>query len=160
MNDILVFKLVPYGRFKISPIPLATMCSYQQHGQETPESGGLLAGRYLLDCDDIVMDTLTVPMEGDIQERYFFQKCTRTHQLVLQQIWEQSKGTCNYIGEWHTHPEPIPYPSSHDFSQWRKVMKKTTIDHSSIIFIVVGNKTIRVWQGIRKTQEIKELVLE
>lgn len=79
---------------------------------------------------------------------------------MLQKIWEQSKGTCNYIGEWHTHPEPIPYPSSHDFSQWRKIMKKTVLDYSSIIFIIVGTEKICVWQGIRTTQEILELTPE
>lgn len=160
MKKPLVYKMIPHGRLKVSSFPLMRMLSYQQDDKHSPESGGLLAGRYLLDCDDIVVDAVTVPMEGDIQERHFFQKDTNNHQISLKQMWELSKGTCNYIGEWHTHPEPIPTPSSHDLDQWKKVMKKTVLDHTSIFFVIVGTQSIRVWQGQRKTQEIRELVPE
>lgn len=160
MEDTLVYKVVPYGRLKIAPEPLLTMLSFQQHQYDIPESGGLVAGRYLIDCDDIVVDVVTVPMEGDIQERHFFQKNATNHQRLLEMHWTQSKGTCNYIGEWHTHPEPIPNPSGHDFVQWRKVMKETKTDQVSIFFIVIGTEQVRVWQGFRKSGKIREIFSE
>ncbi|MEW5953163.1 MAG: Mov34/MPN/PAD-1 family protein [Bacillota bacterium] len=160
MIDSLVYKIVPYGRLKVAPQPLSKMLSYQQHQHDVTESGGLVAGRYLLDCDDIVIDVVTVPMKGDIQERYFFKKNAINHQRLLEMHWKQSKGTCNYIGDWHTHPEPIPHPSSHDCDQWLKVLKETKTDQVFIFFIVVGTQQVRIWQGFRKSGKIREIFLE
>lgn len=160
MEDILVYKVVPYGRLKIAAGPLLTMLSYQQNHYGVPEAGGLVAGRYLFSCDDIVVDVVTVPMGGDIQERHFFQKHTSNHQRLLEMHWTHSKGTCNYIGEWHTHPEPIPNPSGHDCAQWKNVLKETKTDQVSIFFIVLGTEQVRVWQGFRKSGKIREIFSE
>lgn len=160
MSDILIYKIHPHGRIKISKDVLSTMLSYQQYESDTPESGGLLVGRYIADCDDIVIDKLTVPMKWDIQTRCFFKKNKNSHQKLLKTWWEKSKWTCNYIGEWHTHPEHIPHPSAHDFEQWKKVLAETHTCSSSIFFVIVGIQSTRVWQGFRQSLTFTELLTE
>jgi integrative and conjugative element protein (TIGR02256 family) len=160
LDNTLIYQMTLHGRLKIATKPLYTMLSFQQHNQNELEAGGMLIGRYLLGCDDIVVDQVTVPMDGDVRERCFFQKNTINHQRILESLWEQSKGTANYIGEWHTHPETIPNPSGHDFNQWRKVLKETKTDQSTIFFIIIGTANIRIWQGMCKSGEITELFAE
>jgi integrative and conjugative element protein (TIGR02256 family) len=160
LYDILIYQLALHGRLKIATKPLYTMLSFQQHTPSALEAGGLLIGRYLLDCDDVIVDQITIPMDGDVRERCFFKKNTISHQRILESIWEQSKGTANYIGEWHTHPERIPNPSGHDFDQWRKVLRETKTDQSAIIFMIIGTAQIRIWQGMRRSLKFTELFAE
>ena len=154
----MVYQIAFHGRLKIAAKPLDTMLSFQQHNQNTLEAGGLLIGRYLVGCDDIVIDQVTVPMDGDLRERCFFKKNRINHQRILESLWKQSEGTSNYIGEWHTHPEEIPNPSSHDFNQWRKILKETKTEQSSMFFIIIGTTNIRIWQGMCRSGKITELL--
>lgn len=159
MNS-LVYWIKPCGRLKISEESTGEMTKYRQRSGDEPEAGGLLLGRNLLDCDDIVVDYVTVPMPQDNRKRYFFNKNRDNHQQLLEKRWRESKGTCNYIGEWHTHPECIPNPSSHDLSQWRKILRETITDVDAIFFAIMGTEAIRIWQGNRKTKKIFEITPE
>ena len=38
-------------------------------------------------------------------------------------LWEQSNELIGYLGEWHTHPQRIPYPSALDLRESKKIAK-------------------------------------
>jgi integrative and conjugative element protein (TIGR02256 family) len=55
--------------------------------------------------------------------------------LHVIEAWIRTSGTLDYLGEWHTHPEDTPRPSSIDRQQWHTVCDSTTV---AIAFVIVG----------------------
>jgi len=146
-------------KFELSVESLQKLSVFVQDQSETPESGGILLGRYIKDCEDIVVDDVTIPMDGDKQSRYSFYRAQKNHQKIIDAEWEKSNGTCNSLGEWHSHPEPYPSPSRLDLSGWRKKIKQDIYDHNALYFVIVGQKQINVWRGDKDTMKIEKLSL-
>lgn len=143
----LLFKLTDGGRVKVAKLPLEKMLSYIQVEITDCEAGGVMCGRFISESNDIVIDDISTPFDSDIRTRHSFFRKTLGHQEFLDQLWQQSDGTCNYIGDWHTHPEPVPKPSAKDLRNWRRLVKRTICDARILIFIIVGTVEARVWQG-------------
>ena len=144
-------------QFEISATVLTIMRGFVQNEPAMPEAGGVLLGRHLLGSRDIVVDELTTPMKGDKQTRYFFFRAQRSHQKVIDRRWHASAGTCNYLGEWHTHPEPSPRPSGQDLQNWRAKLRYDVVDHDALYFVIAGQREIAAWCGCRRTLEITKL---
>ncbi|MGH2530929.1 MAG: Mov34/MPN/PAD-1 family protein [Thermomicrobiales bacterium] len=134
--------------FQIGPIALETLLGYAQDEPFKPEAGGVLLGRHLLDTRDVVVDRVTTPQPGDRQARLRFFRACRRHQRLIDRAWVESGGTCTYLGEWHTHPEPNPTPSWIDSLDWRR---KLAFDRYTepIFFVIVGTAEMRAWEGRR-----------
>ena len=79
------------------------------------------------------------------------------HQRIVTKKWIKSKGTCNYLGEWHTHPEAVPTPSFIDVSEWKRQLRASKFDDDYLYFIIAGTQKIRVWEGNKNSLEIKLL---
>jgi integrative and conjugative element protein (TIGR02256 family) len=127
-------------------MPLQLMRSYVQSSARRREAGGVLMGRHIADCDDVVVDQVTVPMRGDRRERYRFSRRQHRHQTVIERVWRESGGTCAYLGEWHTHPEPVPTPSAVDTGNWRRKMWEDRFS-DFVFFVILGTREIRVWEA-------------
>lgn len=149
----MVFSLPDGNRLKIRDVVLEKMKRYRQDISGATEAGGILIGRIILDSSDLIIDDVSEPMPGDIRKRYRFKRSPKGHQEYFDCLWEESEGRCYYFGEWHTHPEPIPTPSSIDIKNWKRIMRLQQ-EVSSMFFIIVGIKSIRIWQGDRKTGRI------
>jgi len=161
-NRPLIFIKSDGGKFKIDKIPFRKISEYLQVNNEMDEAGGVLLGRYIIDSNDIVVDDITTPMQDDVRKRYFFLKQKKYHQKVVTESWEKSKGTCNYLGEWHTHPEAIPTPSSIDTLEWKRLLKSTKFEGGYLYFIIAGTVKIRVWEGNRHNStliQLKEVII-
>jgi integrative and conjugative element protein (TIGR02256 family) len=61
------------------------------------------------------------------------------------------------LGEWHTHPELDPSPSSIDLAGWRNKLLFDQFDSDVLYFVIVGKEQINAWQGNRKTLVIEKL---
>jgi integrative and conjugative element protein (TIGR02256 family) len=106
-----------------------------------------------------VVDEVTIPMRGDRRMRLAFHRSPKPHQEVIDSRWAVSQGTCQYLGEWHTHPEFSPTPSSTDLSDWRRRLSADQFEGDSLLFVIVGICEVRVWEGFRSTQVIHLLQL-
>ncbi|MEM1321368.1 MAG: Mov34/MPN/PAD-1 family protein, partial [Bacteroidota bacterium] len=115
------------GRLKINPDPLSRMNTYKQDSPDKTEAGGVLLGRFILDSKDKIIDRVTVPMIGDKRTRTRFLRAEKMHQRIITSAWNKSKGTCHYLGEWHTHPERYPRPSSQDIKNWKEMCENNSI---------------------------------
>ena len=124
------------------------MKKYTQNSPEDPESGGILMGKRLRNGNIIVTD-MTIPQKGDISGRYYFKKNKKIHQQLSDKIWEESQGKIIYVGEWHTHPEKIPRPSSIDLSGWRS-NTHDQIDNKNYIFLIVGINEFGLWSNSKE----------
>lgn len=130
--------------------PLATMLGYRQTTRRDPEAGGVVLGRYLRDAPHVVVDEVTVPMKGDRRWLTVFHRGRAEHQKIIDERWRASGGTCQYLGEWHTHPESVPHASQVDECDWRRRLRNDTFDSDSLFFIIVGMDAVRAWEGTRK----------
>ncbi|WP_199756362.1 MULTISPECIES: Mov34/MPN/PAD-1 family protein [Corallococcus] len=142
---------------KLSPEVLSRLNPYRQLELHQPEAGGVMLGRRILGCDDVVIDEVTPPMEGDSRARLQFHRAPARHQSVIDARWAESRGTCLYLGEWHTHPEPIPTPSSIDLEGWSRRLKEDQFDGSSLFFLIVGMERVALWEGFRQSRHLVPL---
>lgn len=115
---------------------------FQQTGLQDLEAGGLLLG--LRRGPHIEIVRITSPLQGDIRTRTSFHRRDLGHFELADRLWMDSQYTVGYVGEWHTHPEPLPIPSSIDTAEWRRVMR---IEKRSTIFLVVGTRNWFVGRG-------------
>lgn len=141
-------------RLKIDSAALARVAVYKQFAPHHHEAGGVLLGRHLLDSSDIVVDEITEPMSGDTRSRFQFRRGQKSHQRRIDDAWLASGGTCVYLGEWHTHPEPDPTPSSTDLKDWRRRLRADVFDGDELYFLIVGTHVIRAWEGTRTSMAI------
>jgi integrative and conjugative element protein (TIGR02256 family) len=156
-NKALVFQNAKGDRLKLHRAVVGEMCNYIQDKRIKVEAGGVLLGRYILNCEDVVVDKITKPMKDDRRSRLRFFRSARLHQQVINEAWISSRGTCNYLGEWHTHPEPDPSPSFIDLVGWRKKLLFDKFDSDVLYFVIAGTEQINAWQGGRKTLAIEKL---
>ena len=132
------------------------MLSYRQ-GNIAPEAGGLLLGRIILETGDCVVDEVTNPLPQDRRRRFRFFRSNH-HQKILDKAWQLSSGTCNYLGEWHTHPEDYPTPSHVDWENWCRKLLDVRNSYEILFFLIVGEKAIRIWCGYRANASFLKMV--
>jgi len=156
-NHPLIFCSGDTVRLKLTAPVVTQMIACCQNTAAKPEAGGILLGRHLFDCTDVVVDKITKPMKGDKQSRFRFFRDAYRHQQVINTAWRDSEGTCNYLGEWHTHPEPEPTPSSIDLLNWRRRLLFDKFDSDGLFFVIVGTRIISVWHGSKTWLHIQQM---
>lgn len=155
--EILTFLRQNGGRIKLSLSVVEKIQEYLQIGPNTPEGGGVLLGRYILGCEDVVADEASAPMRNDKRGRYHFYRDHKRHQYLINEAWAESNGTCTYLGEWHTHPEDDPKPSGPDWNDWRRKMQQDRFDGNHLFFIIAGTRRIKIWEGDKRHSSFREL---
>lgn len=103
------------------------------------ENGGILLGLHNLDNEEYFINNLTFPNSDDEMGKFFFVRKKTEHQKHIKKLWKESNGVLNYIGEWHTHPEKIPSPSSVDLNTWKEISKNKNLSFPFKVNIIVGN---------------------
>ncbi len=96
------------GRLKLTAEAVASIQDFIQDKPGKMEAGGVLLGRRISESHDVIIDLVTLPQPSDKRQRFSFFRKHRAHQSIIDKAWIESNGSCNYLGEWHTHPEPTP----------------------------------------------------
>lgn len=144
-----LFARVEPSMLLIGEQPARVFMDHRQRGARDSEAGGVMLGRLLLDSPHVIIDEVTAPLAGDRRSRFAFDRARRSHQEYVSRRWFESGGTCLYLGEWHTHPEPIPQPSATDERDWRRRLAKDTFDVDTLFFVIVGTSVLKAWEGHR-----------
>lgn len=142
---------------EIAPAALRVLSSFRQVNRGDLEAGGVLLGRLIEESDDVVIDEVGEPTDRDRRSRTFFHRARRAAQRIVDRAWRKSGGTRVYLGEWHSHPEPVPHPSGQDLSDWVGIVRNARFEHGFLLFIVVGTTDIRAWIVERGTAEVRAL---
>ena len=145
----LVFQAEDKSLVVITPDVADIFISYRQLANSSPESAGVIIGERR--DVHIVIRTLSVPSDTDIRSRFMVNRISKHHQKIVDTAFQSPDGTCQYLGEWHTHPEDTPNPSMTDYSSWNKNL--TTED--PLILIIVGRT--QFWVGKKINQKIEVL---
>lgn len=155
--DNYIFNLSNKGKIKLDTSVIEKFNAYTQTDAKSCEAGGVLLGRFIRHSKNIVVDKISVPMIGDKRSRFSFFRNRKMHQRIIDNNWFSSKGTCNYLGEWHTHPEDYPSPSNIDYNNWKKKLKEDVYSSRYLYFIIVGIKDVSIWEGDRRDLKFKQL---
>lgn len=126
------------------------LLQYRQFSPTSKEAAGVLIGERR--GQHLVIKRISEPSVGDKRSRHSVDRCGPGHQTAVDEAFAQSDGTLRYLGEWHTHPEDFPSPSSTDESSWMK----NIICSEPRIVIIVGRK--RIWAGKKIGKKINPLI--
>ncbi|MGN7296361.1 ribosomal-processing cysteine protease Prp [Ferdinandcohnia sp. SAFN-114] len=129
--------------------------SYKQIEKNQHESGGILLGKIYKDL--ILIDTISEPSEEDKSGRYYFYRNVQKAQRIIEDAWDKSKGERIYLGEWHTHPEDIPTPSSDDKKLLSCMLKDSTMEIDFLLMTIIGIKNSYVAIQRKGQKEIQRL---
>lgn len=123
-------------------IPLDLISQLERHQQLSltdSERGGLLIGIYR--PPHIEITQISEPQKEDGTSRFEFIRRSKKHIDLVLYAWKKSKKIETYMGEWHTHPEDHPVPSSTDLKEWHEKFPK---DRAKIV-IIIGR--VSNWYG-------------
>lgn len=120
---------------------LDIFCQYIQVSKSDCEAGGILLGS--VHGEHLLIEQATIPTGWDKRFRYQFERMPAGHEAIAQSRWMTSLGTIRYIGEWHTHPEEHPRPSSLDRSEWNRLSAQRR-DNRPILTVIVGRKSMHI----------------
>jgi integrative and conjugative element protein (TIGR02256 family) len=108
------------------------------------ESGGQLFARF--DLPDIIIDEATGPRRSDCRTRYSYRPNRRAEQ---REINLQHRAGLHFIGDWHTHPEPIPSPSLRDAESMHELFAQSKHVLNGFVLAIVGRENfpygLSVW---------------
>lgn len=114
---------------------------YVQVNESDCEAGGLLLGS--VHGSNMIIEQATMPTAWDKRLRYLFERMPFGHEVIALTRWTESQGTIRYLGEWHTHPEDVPKPSSLDRIEWNRLSSKRK-DHRPMLAVIVGRKNLYI----------------
>ena len=102
------------------------------------ETGGTLVGHY---SEDLREASVTRALEANIgarKQRLRFYRPSDDVDEQLARIYQESGGLTHYLGEWHTHPDATPTPSSTDLSTLRGLAKSRSVATDTPFMIILG----------------------
>ena len=145
-------------RIEIENGLIQCMQQYRQTNALSPEAGGVIFGRELIDTDNLIINNMTEPYEHDKRSRFSFRRKDIGHIDYYKRIYDESGGIIKYVGEWHTHPEKIPNYSFLDKREWMKILKKKPAI-APLYFIIIGIEVWRIWK-VAAFNKLPELLYE
>jgi integrative and conjugative element protein (TIGR02256 family) len=131
----------------LSDSVLDLFSAYRQKGDQ-PEAGGMLFVRF--EFPDIIVEEASPPGKGDKRWRTLFIPCRKIQRRYIKQKYEEG---LHFIGEWHTHPQNTPTPSSLDLRSMEDSFVKSQHELNRFIMIVVGNsqEELKLWVGVHNS---------
>jgi integrative and conjugative element protein (TIGR02256 family) len=144
--------LVADGLVLFESTVLVVIAHHRQLTSQLPESGGILLGyrRGL----HLHITHATKPGPQDRATRVSFVRKDPGHQAQALRMWKESGCTTDYLGEWHTHPEAIPNPSSTDHRAWAEISGASVAQH---VFVIAGTSDV-IWAGCADSEQISRLI--
>lgn len=137
LTEGIVINTSPFSVVIFSRFAAKTILRYIQNDNTKPESGGLLLGYRHGNNFEIIK--VTEPQSKDIQRKTYFERNDSNHLSIFFRINKHSNKKISFLGEWHTHPESNPIPSSLDLNEWQKTKDNNT---ESLVFCILGTENI------------------
>lgn len=128
---------------RIDERAIQLMMNFIQDDHIKPESGGILMGYYIDDYSFYITD-LSTPSESEKSSRFTFVRSFINAKKIIKDLFKTSKGKKIYLGEWHTHPEKYPSPSSIDLESFDDQLKKNKLNSKFIFMIICGTQGLYV----------------
>ena len=112
---------------------LAHFVRHRQLTHRSKEAGGQLFAAF--DQNRIQIERATGPRLSDRRGLRTFIPNRIAERREIKQLFKKG---LHYVGEWHTHPEPRPLPSSTDIDSFQDMFRKSRHKLASFVVIIVG----------------------
>ncbi len=119
----------------ISDHAAETIKSFRQLEPQDKEAGGQLFARFN-EKDTIIVEA-TKPKLLDRRSRSGFRP---NRWLQRREIRERHKRGLHFVGDWHTHPEPVPVASAIDLSNTKDCFNRSQHELKAFVMIIAGTK--------------------
>lgn len=127
---------------------LDKLYKYKQANKWDKEAGGILLGRITEDLSKYEIIDISEPCSKDIRKRFSFVRNKNKAQKIINKAFKESNGIVRYMGEWHTHPELYPNPSSVDLEL---INDCSTFKHApNMIFLIILGYQGDLYVGCKK----------
>ena len=100
------------------------------------EYGGLFVGRYVNDHKELRVEHTVLPKRFK-SSSFSFERGVEGLRKILRQFFNQSPSLI-YVGEWHTHPNGRPVPSSTDTSALRLIATHHEVSIENPTLLIIG----------------------
>jgi len=129
----------------LSPEVLQHFHKHRQGSGKTTEVGGQLFAEFLDDRVRIVR--ATGPNTTDKRGWAWFNPDRRRQNAEIRRLFERG---LHFVGDWHTHPEPQPNPSSLDLASMQDCFNKSRHQLKAFVMVIVGQASFPVglWVGL------------
>ena len=97
------------------------------------EAGGQLFARF--DLPDVIIEEATGPRRTDWRTRHGYRPNRRAEQKEMS---NRHRRGLHFIGDWHTHPEPIPSPSEQDEVSMQDMFSRSDHALNGFVLAIVG----------------------
>jgi integrative and conjugative element protein (TIGR02256 family) len=115
---------------------------HKQLNQYDNESGGIVLGQ--ISGETIYINRVSPPNKLDKASRYGFVRNKNAAQIVVNYEFLNSDRQIIYLGEWHTHPEITPKPSSQDKKMIKEQYKYNVLNEPFLFLIIQGTEDLYV----------------
>ena len=112
-------------------------CRYQQHRPLQAEAGGQLFATF--SGSMIRVSRATGPRKSDHRSLFRF---VPNRLAERREIKAHFRSGLHYVGDWHTHPQRIPVPSSVDVINIMDTFQKSRHGLAGFVMIIVGTAPI------------------
>jgi len=138
---------------EFSPPVLRIFNKYNQSNGHL-EAGGLLFAK--INLPNVIVKEATVPHELDNRSRYGFSPCKLIQHEIIQNRFSLG---LHFIGEWHTHPEEFPTPSSLDIFSMSDSFVKSKHELNYFVLVIVGSvkDDISLWVSLHNDSKFIKL---
>lgn len=129
-------------KISISNNVLEIFNKFKQDGWKKKESGGIIFCQISEVDKSINLIKISTPNKFDSSSRTSFVRDKDAAQILVDFEFINSQGKNIYIGEWHTHPENYPRPSSQDITMIKQQFKSSFLCEKFILLLIIGIKGI------------------
>lgn len=112
---------------------ITSMIRHRQKSIKAKEAGGQLFARF--EGHNTVIVAATEPKPLDTRSRYGF---IPSQWLQRLEIKAQHKDGKHFVGDWHTHPQPVPFPSDTDIESMVDCYRKSRHELKAFLMVIVG----------------------
>lgn len=109
------------------------------------ETGGILMG-YTVDEDTVVTEVVG-PGPRSSSGRRHFKPDANWQAAEVARIYADSGRTMTYLGDWHSHPNSLPFPSMLDLWTARQIASSPDARNPNPLILIVGGGIHSRWLG-------------
>ena len=143
-------------RFEIKESVVSILSSFRQVTGN--ERGGVLTGSIISDDTYRVSNVSEPCLFLNASDRCSYIRDASKANKFIKEDFEKSEHTRVYSGEWHTHPEDEPTPSSVDLNSIKEIYQKSELVIDGVVLVIVGLKSN--YYGFYNGVRIKRITVE
>jgi len=141
----------------LSSSALASFERFRQRHIWQREAGGQLFARFS-GSETIIVDA-TPPTRSDRRRRTAFEPNRRAQHAEIRKRFDAG---LHFVGDWHSHPEPVPSPSRLDLESMRDCIRQSQHDLKALVLVIVGTRPFPqgLWVGAVSLRECRPLYID